>query len=577
MEKLRVVGEGERNDERRQHQLHRVDGGADEGAAGDLGGGQRAHRHRRGEGGEDGEVEHEEMGDERLDPRALDERDEGQGDHQVGHGGRQPHPEQQRDHHRPTQDEQRAVGHDLGEQHPEALREVRGLEGLGQRADRDQQQRQQRDQPQAVAERLQQLRAGGAVAALEQAGEERGGDSQQPGVGRRVVAEQQVEDDAERDEERWQQPDDHGAVDRLVQGRQVRAQRLGEHADGDAGEEQQRRDEAGERDVEVGDVEEHRDDEAGEPEDRRHDLPRGGRHRLDRARHVRPEPPLLHHRDGEAAGEHDVRHRLAHDRRDNAAADDRGEGGAAPHVVARDLPDLDDELEHAHPEQDRGVDDQEVDVVGRHPGEPEHPLREPEAHVVHDEVRVVLGQHEQGDRDPVPEEEVDDGDEDQRGEQPAPVEPVQQKHPGQKDEAHVEVDCLEERVDLVQPDRVDADVERAADGRRRAEHEEPDPEPEPCREAAARLGVLPEQHLDPVDRGEDHDREHEVRVMHLRAGDEPEGREADVEGEGGSGKDEHGPRHAGELRSVHGLRAGNASGSRSAGVTACRKDDRNRA
>ena len=105
------------------------------------------------------------------------------------------------------------------------------------------------------------------------------------------------------------------------------------------------------------------------------------------------------------------------------------------------------------------------------------------------------------------------------------------------------------------PHRVDADVERAADGRRRAEHEEPDPEPEPCRKAAARLGVLPEQHLDPVDRGEDHDREHEVRVMHLRAGDEPEGREADVEGEGGSGEDEHGPRHAGELRSVHGLGA----------------------
>ena len=78
------------------------------------------------------------------------------------------------------------------------------------------------------------------------------------------------------------------------------------------------------------------------------------------------------------AGEHDVRDRLTHDRSHDAAADDRGEGGATPHVVAGDFPDLDDELEHAYPEQDRGVDDQEVDVVGRHPGEPEHPFGEPE-------------------------------------------------------------------------------------------------------------------------------------------------------------------------------------------------------
>ena len=243
-----------------------------------------------------------------------------------------------------------------------------------------------------------------------------------------------------------------------------------------------------------------------------------------------------------------------HHRGDDAAADDGREGGAAPHVVAGDLSDLDDELEHAHAEQDRGVDDQEVDVVRRDPCEPEHPFGKAEAQVVHDEVRVVLGQHEQGNRHPIPEEEVDDGDEDERREQSSPVQPVEQQHTGEKDETHVEVDLLEEGVDLVQPDRVDAHVERACDPHRRAEHEEPDPEPELERKAA-RLGVFCDQHLHPVNRAEEHDREHEVRVVHLRVRDEPEGGEADVGREHGAAEDEHRPRHVGELRGVHCFRA----------------------
>ena len=51
--------------------------------------------------------------------------------------------------------------------------------------------------------------------------------------------------------------------------------------------------------------------------------------------------------------------------------------------------------------------------------------------------------------------------------------------PARKDETHVEVELLEERVDLVQSDRVDAHVERSGNRHGRAQHQEPDPEPEP--------------------------------------------------------------------------------------------------
>ena len=91
-------------------------------------------------------------------------------------------------------------------------------------------------------------------------------------------------------------------------------------------------------------------------------------------------------------------------------------------------------------------------------------------------MRVVLGQHEQGNRHPIAEEEIEDGDEDERREQRSPVQPVEQQHSGEEDETHVEVDLLEERVDLVQPERVDAHVEGRRDGHHRAEREEPDPE-----------------------------------------------------------------------------------------------------
>ena len=73
------------------------------------------------------------------------------------------------------------------------------------------------------------------------------------------------------------------------------------------------------------------------------------------------------------------------------------------------------------------------------------------------------GSMRRGNRHPIAEEEVDDGDEDERREQPSPVQPVEQQHTGEKDETHVEVDLLEEGVDLVQPERVDAHVERACE------------------------------------------------------------------------------------------------------------------
>ena len=187
------------------------------------------------------------------------------------------------------------------------------------------------------------------------------------------------------------------------------------------------------------------------------------------------------------------------------------------------------------------------------------PSARPRPEVVHDEVRVVLGQHEQGDRHPVAEEEVQDGDDDERREQRSPVQPVEQQHSGEEDEAHVEVDLLEEGVDPVQPERVDADVERSGDGEHRARRQKPDPEPQLEREAA-RLGVLSEQHLDPVYRAEEHDREHEVRVVHLRVRDVPEGGETDVGRERGAHEDEHGPRHVKELRGVHGFSGGGACG-----------------
>ena len=193
------------------------------------------------------------------------------------------------------------------------------------------------------------------------------------------------------------------------------------------------------------------------------------------------------------------------------------------------------------------------------------PSARPRPEVVHDEVRVVLGQHEQRDRHPIAEEEVQDGDDDERREQRSPVQPVEQQDAGEEDEPHVEVDLLEEGVDPVQPERVDAHVERPGDGQRRAEHEEPDPEPQPEREAA-RLGVLSEQHLDSVYRAEEHDREHEVRVVHLRVRDEPEGGEPDVGREHGPDEDEHGPRESGELRGVHGFRAESPLESRAAGL-----------
>ena len=130
---------------------------------------------------------------------------------------------------------------------------------------------------------------------------------------------------------------------------------------------------------------------------------------------------------------------------------------------------------------------------------------------------------------------------------------------GEEDEPHVEVDLLEEGVDLVQPERVDAHVERSGDGEHRTRREKPDPEPQLEREAA-RLGVLSEQHFDPVYRAEEHDREHEVRVVHLRVRDVPEGGETDVGREHGAHEDEHGPRHVKELRGVHGFSGGGACG-----------------
>ena len=83
------------------------------------------------------------------------------------------------------------------------------------------------------------------------------------------------------------------------------------------------RDQRRDDDVFVGNFQELGDNEGRGAHDRRRDLTAVRGHGLDRAGVLRPEAGLLHHRDGDDAGRHDVAHGRAGDRAEGAGRNDR--------------------------------------------------------------------------------------------------------------------------------------------------------------------------------------------------------------------------------------------------------------
>src|SRR3546814_15506758 len=96
---------------------------------------------------------------------------------------------------------------------------------------------------------------GRPVLPLEQAQRQRHENADQAGEGRRVVVDEQIQDDDEGYEEGRQQSEDHAAVGIFLEPRQPKAPGVDDDADADAGEVQKRRDERRERDAETGMVE----------------------------------------------------------------------------------------------------------------------------------------------------------------------------------------------------------------------------------------------------------------------------------------------------------------------------------
>ena len=177
---------------------------------------------------------------------------------------------------------------------------------------RDEQQRQDCDDDESLLEGDVEFLEFRAILPLQWRQQKGEDDARKSGDCRRIISQEQDQNGAERDQERRKQPLDDVEVHRFVQFRQALS--VGRHHDGDShpGKEQKRRDEGGKGHIDIRDVEKLGDEESGQAQDRRHDLTRTRRDSFHCTGHFLSIPVALHHRNGQAPGQHYVSDRLAH-------------------------------------------------------------------------------------------------------------------------------------------------------------------------------------------------------------------------------------------------------------------------
>ena len=469
---------------------------------------------------------------QRRHAQLLNEGRQGERHHHIGDRGRQPHAKQERHHHGAQKQHHLDVREDSHQRHAEPSGEVGGQDHLTERPDGNQQQGEQGDEHQAILDGDQERLQLRSVTALKEAEQEGGGGAHQASERWRAVVEQEHQDHEEGAEKRRQHTQNELAVGLGLQPGQLEAAGVDQDADGHAAQKQQPRYQRSQGDIDVGHIEEGRDDEAGQAQDRRHDLARGGGDRLDRAGHARAVTVLLHHGNGEATRQHHVGNSLAHDRGHDSAAHDGGKGSAALDITAADLADLDHHLEHAQPEQDGGVEEQEIDAVGRHLGQPEEALIGAEAHVVHHEVGVVLRMGEQHVLDQVAVEEIDDGGDHHGGQKWPPMDPGEDQYARRQHQSHLDIERLEEGLDHLEAHGVHPDESGARGGQDRTQRRGPRARPKAC---IRRPAALPVDHVAQSQQpGHEYDGQNESGVMLRGVTDQAEDVQADVERQDGA-------------------------------------------
>jgi len=128
-----------------------------------------------------------------------------------------------------------------------------------------------------------------------------------------------------------------------------------------------RRDGGGNADLVIRDGEELRHDEGGGPHDRRHDLAHRRGRRLNAAREMGRVSGPLHQRDGKGARGHRVGDGAARNHPEERAGNDSSLCGSPLRPAGQRKGDVGEELPGARLPQQRAVEDEQQDEVGRHP------------------------------------------------------------------------------------------------------------------------------------------------------------------------------------------------------------------
>ena len=129
---------------------------------------------------------------------------------------------------------------------------------------------------------------------------------------------------------------------------------------------EQRRQRCGDRHVAVGDLQELGHQEGGRTHHRRHQLPAGGGHRLDRGCHMPGIAAAPHQRNGQHADRRDIAHRAAGNHAEQAGGGDRDLGRAAAIAAHQSQRNVGEEIGAAGGEQEIAEEHEGDDDRRRH-------------------------------------------------------------------------------------------------------------------------------------------------------------------------------------------------------------------